>query len=514
MKADSYQATIGPYIVFCAATAALGTFNAGINTASLNIPEAVIRYCSQATLDQYASSSLPACLPMSDWVWGAAVGMYPCGGLLGGITANNLSDRFGRRSTLIGLNLFYFIGGLLISTATTTVQFAIGRVFVGIAAGIATVVTSVYIAELSPPKYRGGLGVLLQLEMTIGIFIAECLGLGLSTVRGWRWMTAVTVVPGIIQMILLFFCVESPRWLIGQNRIEEATVALTRVRQGYNIDRELAAMIAGQQDDHPQPSAEAANSDISLSDSNTVIDASALEENPIPKKYMAIAPLNIYQLLSTPLFLKLTLKLAVIHAGSQLSGMNGVMYYSTSIFQASFGDNAKYATVGVGALNVVITILSLGLVDRLGRKALLLISEFGMCIFSVVMVIASVYHVNGLVVAAVLLFVTFFAVGLGTVCWLLTAEMFPTFAVGAASSLCIGINWLFNFVIGLIFPSLNNGLGNYTFVLFAAIGGAHGIYTLFLLPETKGKTIEEIGLQLGWAKPELLAKLPEGYELE
>jgi MFS family permease len=152
--------------------------------------------------------------------------------------------------------------------------------------------------------------------------------------------------------------------------------------------------------------------------------------------------LSIMQLMSVPVLAKLTMKMMIVHASGQLTGINAIMYYSTSIFQNSFADTARYVTVGVAGLNVALTVIALGLVDRLGRKMLLLISAIGMCVFSVLMTIGLKFNISPLQVLCVMLFVASYAIGLGVIPFVITAEVYPTYAVGTASSIALVINWV------------------------------------------------------------------------
>ncbi|SAM08437.1 hypothetical protein [Absidia glauca] len=413
--------------------------------------------------------------------------MFAVGGLLGAIVSAPMSRRFGRRDSMMLMNITFFIGAILLSTSTTSAQFAIGRIFVGIGAGYMTVVVSMYIAEISPPRYRGALGSVLQLGVTLGILIIECIGLGLSSPVGWRVVTVMTVAPAILQMVCLPFLPRSPRWLVTNNRVDEARQEMLRLRNG-NIDQEynemLATLIQGYDRDEEKKTKYSDND----TDSATGMPESS---SPAATAKARDTNLSILQLMSVPVLAKLTVKMMIVHASGQLTGINAIMYYSTSIFQNSFTDTARYVTVGVAALNVALTVLALGLVDRLGRKMLLLISAIGMCIFSVLMTIGLKYNISPLQVVCVMLFVASYAIGLGVIPFVITAEVYPTYAVGTASSIALVINWLCNFIIGLIFPTLQNACGPYVFLIFAGITFVVAFFVVFFVPETKQKSIDQ-----------------------
>lgn len=476
--------------------ASLGSFNSGFNTSALNIPGNAVRYCpgvAPGVVTYYPNSPLPQCIPMSDWIWGVATGMFAVGGLLGAMSNGYMSSKFGRRDSMIIMNVTFFIGAILLSTATTSAQFAIGRIFVGAGAGFMTCVIGIYVSEIAPPKYRGALTSLLQLFTTLGILIIECISLGLNSAIGWRIVVVITVVPTIIQMLVLPFCARSPRWLIGENRIDEARVEFLRLRNG-DVEAEFTDMLLGLTKGVEDKSAPVDNDkDSATGFDNTVVKGEADNAN-----FEAEVQLNLLQIFSIPVLAKLSLKLFVVHALSQLTGINAIMYYSTSIFELSFQDAAKYVTIGVAALNVVITVVGLALVDRLGRKTLLLISTAGMTIWCVVMTIAMRFNVGALQVVCIMLYVAFFAIGFGMVPFVITAESFPTYAVGSASSGCLAINWLCNFIIGLIFPTLLAACGPYVFLIFAGLALFAFIFVFIFIPETKQKSLDELGRQLGW----------------
>ncbi|KAL7312786.1 Bifunctional purine biosynthesis protein PurH [Mucor circinelloides] len=493
---DSRTSSLKPFVIFCAMIASLGSFNSGFNTSALNIPGNNVRYCPNVepgVVTYYPNSPLPECIPMGDWIWGVTNGMFAVGGLVGAMSNGYMANKFGRRDSMIIMNVNFFIGAILLSLATTSAQFAIGRIFVGIGSGFMTCVIGIYVSEIAPPKYRGALTSLLQLFTTLGILIIECISLGLSSAIGWRIVVVITIVPTIAQMLILPFCARSPRWLVGQNRIDEARVEFIKLRNG-DVEAEFTDMLLGltkgAEENKPAPEAD---KDSANGFDNTPIKAEG--DNTV---FESEAQLNILQIMSIGVLARLCMKIFVVHALSQLTGINAIMYYSTNIFELSFGDNAKYVTVGVAALNVVITCVGLGLIDRLGRKTLLLISTAGMCIWCVVMTISMRFNVGALQVVCVMLYVAFFAIGFGMVPFVITGESFPTYAVGAASSACLAINWLCNFVIGLIFPTLLAACGPYVFLIFAGLALVAFIFVFIFIPETKQKSLDEIGRQLKW----------------
>ncbi|KAI7854776.1 general substrate transporter [Circinella umbellata] len=489
---DSRTAGLRPFVVFCVIIASLGALSNGINTSSLNIPGDYVKNCPgvpEGEVTYFEGSSIPKCIPMGDWIWGVATGMFAVGGLLGALAASPLAERFGRRDSMLLMNTTFFIGAVLLSTSTTSGQFAVGRIFVGAGSGFMTVVISMYIAEIAPPPTRGALGCFLQLFMTFGILIIQAIGLGLRSSVGWRVATVITVAPAVAQMILLPFCARSPRWLVSRGRIDEARAELLRLRNG-DIEEEFSDMILG--------ASTSSNEDVKNHIPDGDKDSVYYDNEKATSNGQVDSNLSFFQVIRIPVLAALTVKMCVVHASSQLNGINAIMYYSTNIFATSFDGDAPYVTVGVTGLNVVVTIIGLALVDRLGRKFLLLFSSIGMCLFAAIMTIALRFEVSALQVVCVMLFVSSFAVGLGTIPFLITAEVYPTYAVGAASSAALFVNWLCNFIIGLVFPALQTACGPYVFLIFTGIAACSSVFMLFFVPETKQKSIEDIGRSLGW----------------
>ncbi|KAF0531757.1 general substrate transporter [Gigaspora margarita] len=381
----------------------------------------------------------------------------------------------------------WIFGGLLLGIALHPLMFVAGRILAGIGSGIGSVSVPTYIGEIATIKSRGAIGTIYQLFLVIGILITQLLGLVLSFVPGWRILLALTAIPALIQLILLPLCVESPRYLISQNRFSEAKDALQKLRNGYNIENEFQEIIGGQT---TQPNGNRVENDIN--GNSSVGMSSAAEGAEIEFMPTIQNTRGFIQILKDIHCRKMLLICFGLNMVQQLCGINGIIIYSTAIFLQTFGRGAKYATLGVGIVNLSMTLISAYLVDKKGRKPLLFTSFIGMCISSILVVIGSLYHHNVLVIVAVLLFISSFAIGIGPIAYLIVPEVLPTHCVSSGGSICLGTNWLCNFLIILIFPVLQQSLGGYTFIIFAVISGISAISTLIFLPETKGKSLEEI----------------------
>ncbi|CAG8781720.1 8741_t:CDS:2, partial [Dentiscutata erythropus] len=492
---DSKAASFPSYCLFVAFVAVLASLENGWNLGVTNIPEneplsrdinsmekngilqeQTIRNCTSE--HPRVKSNLPDCLPMNNFLWGFATGSYALGGLLGGLLAGHFQTLYGRRNTLVFNTITWIFGGLLLGTALHPLMFVAGRILTGIGSGIGSVAAPTYIGEIATIKSRGAIGTIYQLFIVIGILITQLLGLVLSFVPGWRILLTLTAIPALIQLILLPLCVESPRYLISQNRFSEAKDALQKLRNGYNVENEFREIVGGQTTQSNGKHVE------SVINENSNIDMSSAAEGveivATPKIQNAR---GFIQILRDTRCRRMLLICVGLNMVQQLCGINGIILYSTAIFLQIFGRGAKYATLGVGIVNLLMTLISTYLVDKKGRKPLLFTSFIGMCVSSIFVVIGSLYHDNVLVIVAVLLFISSFAIGIGPIAFLIAPEVLPTHCVSSGGSICLGINWLCNFLIILIFPVLQQSLGGYTFIVFAIISGISAIATLMFFPE-------------------------------
>ncbi|RHZ82037.1 hypothetical protein Glove_114g18 [Diversispora epigaea] len=489
---DSKIATLPTYCLILTLIAVIGGLENGLNFGITNIPEQTIRNCTNG-YNNNNGSKISDCLPMNDLLWGFAVGSVSLGGLIGGISAGYFQTRFGRKKALTFNTIFWVIGGVLISASINPTMFIIGRIISGIGCGVGTVVIPTYIVEISTIKLRGSLGSAYQLSVITGIVLIQLVGLPLSYVPGWRILFAVSTIPAILQLILASIIgVETPRYLISQNRIEEAKMILQKLRKGYNIDSEFEEIVRGQnklkeekivqgQIKFEEKKIENLKIEtIEIEKANPQIEKVEIEINEV---FEVRKSFTVFELLKDPYCRKMMVILLVIHSTQQLSGIQGIVLYSTAIFTDAFGNAAKYATISVGIAILIFTFLSTLSFDKIGRRPLLLSSLFGISLSSVLIVIGSIYKNNILVIFAVLLFVGTFGIALGSLPFFITSEVLPTHSLSVGSSICLGINWFCNFLVGLVFPVMKNSLQDYTFLVFAGITFASLIFNWFYFSE-------------------------------
>jgi MFS transporter, SP family, galactose:H+ symporter len=391
-------------------------------------------------------------------------GMVLVGAVIGATVAGSLSDRFGRRRVILVTALVFVIGALISAVAGGVGMLLAGRLLIGVAIGVASMLTPLYLAEISPAASRGAVTSLNQLCITLGILVSYLVGYAFATSPGgWRWMLGLGVVPGAVLAAGMVVLPESPRWLAGHQRLPQAEAVLRRLRgpQG-DVAGELAAL----------------RTDLRR-EGGRLAPWSALLAPELRRALIVGVGLAMFQ---------------------QITGINTVIYFAPQIFQAAGLSSASVsilATAGVGAVNVGLTLVSIWLIDRAGRRALLLWSLGGMAV--TLLVLAGGFSVGAsgalgwITVLSLAAYVAFFAVGLGPVFWLLIAEIFPLAVRGRAMSLATISNWGFNLVVTVTFLGLIDVCGRAgTFLIYALLTLVAIIFTTALVPETKGRSLEEI----------------------
>ena len=380
-------------------------------------------------------------------------------GCLVGVSAGMpLAERIGRRATLL-LSAAIFIVGTIACTVAVSISWLIAaRLVLGLAIGVSSMCAPVYLAELAPAGVRGRLVTLFQLCITLGILTAYIVDLLLAP--HWRGMFLVGIVPALVLLIGILPSPESPRWFLSKGKEDQALEVLLRVRSTKNeAKRELGEI----------------------------------------KESLARQQGGLRTLLRT--HLRVALAIGVLLAFfQQVTGINAVIYFAPSIFKAAgFGSDlgALLATAGVGVINILATIVALYAIDRLGRRYLLLLGLSGMIVTLSVLALGFLLgqgvFLAPLTVTSVLLYIMFFAIGLGPGFWLLAAEIFPLEVRSLGMGIATLANWGANLAVSLTFPILLRSLGGSgVFSLYAFFSVIAWVFIKGYVPETKGKTLEEI----------------------
>jgi sugar porter (SP) family MFS transporter len=382
------------------------------------------------------------------------------GAVLGALTAGRLADQIGRRLTVLITASVFILGVLLAAFTPTFPVLLVARIIIGLAVGAASTTVPLYIGEVVPPKVRGGLVSLNQLAITSGILVSYLIDYGLSDSGNWRLMFGLAAVPAVALFIGMLFQKESPHWLIRQGRIDEARQVLHRVRNtDDNIDEEIH------------------------------------EVQELSKRQAG------YRDLISPRVRPLVVVGVMLAIFQQITGINTVIYYAPTLLQgAGLGTNAALlANVVNGAVNVSMTIVAIYLLDKVGRRPLLLSGTTGMAVGMVIVACSFLGGSDlkgGLAIVAIiglLVYTGSFAIGLGPVFWLLIAEIYPLRIRGAAMSLAGMANWAANFVVTVSFLTLLSAIGGVgVFFLFGFLTLVALAYFWKKVPETKGRSLQEI----------------------
>ncbi|KAG2212454.1 hypothetical protein INT46_007991 [Mucor plumbeus] len=493
---DSLDLKMPGYMVYCVVIACLGSFSNGWVIGSANIPGEVTHNCVNDS-SHISSKYFPDCLPMSTSLWGFAVASFCIGGLFGGLFGGTIQTRYGRKKAIIFNNIGWIIGGILIAVSVSPAMFIIGRILCGLSCGLGSLVTPTYVGEISTIKARGTMGTGNQFFIVIGILLASVIGLPLAKVPLWRINYVIVALPAILQFFLMAGCVESPRYLISVNRIEEARESLTRLRPNSSIEREFYDMVKGQLGDSAANSFSGSGvADFNMPD----FDKNSFDSDILKHTFSQDSDnegqresMNMIQIFRDPMIRRIAITVLTLHVMQQLIGMNAVMYYSTTIFNISFDKSmSKYMAIVTTFINFISTFISLFLIDRMGRRALLLIAEIGACIFSILLIIGYVYNLGVLLVVSVFGYVLSFAIGVGPIPWMMTSELTPLYASSAVGAVATAMNWAMNFLIAQLFPIIFARIHGYSFAIFAGIAALSVIYTWFKVPETKGRSLEQI----------------------
>ncbi|XP_071804996.1 solute carrier family 2, facilitated glucose transporter member 1-like [Asterias amurensis] len=462
------QESLTAPLVFATCSAVLGSsLQFGYNTGVINNPKPIIQSFFNETEYRRTGSFMPD--DKNEFLFATTVAIFAVGGMIGSLTAGSMADRFGRKGSLLMNNALAVLAALLMGfsqLASSYEMLIIGRIIVGVNCGINTGIVPMYLSESSPFNLRGAISVMNQLGVTVGILLSQVLGLPvlLGTDDLWPLCLGAALIPAIIQLVTMPFCPESPRYLlINKDKQKEAEKALVWLRRHSDIQDEIAEM----RREHAEEQKE---------------------------ERVSVWQLFKRSSLRRPLLISIVMQLS-----QQLSGINAVLYYSSLIFVAAgiTQENAMYATLSTGGVMVLMTIVSVPLMDRSGRRALHLFGLGFMAVWAslltIFLVVGENWHPASYIsIVCVMFFTVGFAIGPGSIPWLIVAELFSQGPRPAAISIAFCVNWTANFAVGLLFPILQNSLTDYVFIIFIVLLVIFFIFTFFFVPETKNKSFEEI----------------------
>jgi MFS transporter, SP family, arabinose:H+ symporter len=408
------------------------------------------------------TSALTQTYQLSPFLLGVTVFSALFGTVLGAMLAGFPGERFGRRDSLRVMAILYLVSGLGCAIAWNWSALVAFRFIGGLGVGGSSVLGPMYIAEIAPPKLRGRLVGFFQFNVVFGILVAYfsnyLIGLQHFGATEWRWELGVTAIPAALFFVMLFTIPRSPRWLVKKGRVDEARTVL-QMTGDEDYEHDLQEIVA-----------------------SINIEQSQATENLFTRKY------------SFPIFLAVSIGIF-----NQLSGINAILYYLNDIFaHAGFSKvSGNLQAVAIGATNLLFTMIAMSVIDRLGRKTLLLVGSVGTaaCLAGVSVVFFTQQH-QSVLVWLLVGYIAFFAFSQGAVIWVYLSEVFPNSVRAKGQSLGSFSHWFMNAAISLIFPLMAASSGAYPFVFFSAMMVVQFFVVLFVYPETKGLSLEEMQKKL------------------
>ncbi|WP_298527360.1 sugar porter family MFS transporter [uncultured Christiangramia sp.] len=432
-------------IFFYSISAALAGFLFGFDTVVISGADKQLQVL-WGTSDAFHGSVV-----MAMALWGTVVGA-----IFGGIPTN----KFGRKNTLIAIGILYFVSALGSSLVNDPYTFAFFRFLGGLGVGASTITAPAYVSEIAPANKRGKLVALYQFNIVLGILIAFLSNYLLRNTgeEPWRWMVGVEAIPAFLYILFVIGIPKSPRWLVSKGRMAEAKRILERINPGLDVSAKVQEM-------------------------KTQSDTEVTGENIFMKKYRF------------PLILAF-----LIAFFNQLSGINAFLYYAPRIFEAAgLGEStALLSSIGIGVVNLLFTLLGVFLIDKLGRKQLLLFGSIGYIISLSLVAAAFFLNWGGLWVPIFLfLFIASHAIGQGAVIWVFISEIFPNRLRASGQAFGSSTHWVLAAIIPSSIPYLFSTIGaGWVFAFFAFMMVLQLFFVIFMMPETKGKSLEELAEEL------------------
>ena len=401
---------------------------------------------------------------LTDAALGLIVAAASIGCIPGALVAGRLADRFGRKKLMIVTALLYIVAALGSGLSGSFDELLIYRLVGGVAIGMASTLAPIYISEISPPAFRGRLGMLQQLAIVSGIllsFISNYLIVNasfsfLNEDNYWRYMLAAAFIPSLVFFILLLLVPESPRWLIGQNKVARSRTIFARIYTPATADEQVALV------------------------KNSIVEQGAAKIGDV----------------FSPRFKKVVIIGLVFASIAQLTGINIVFYYAPLIFEKTkVGGSILFQTLLTGIVNLVFTILAFWMIDRVGRKKLLLMGSWimGGCMFMLGWLFFRNKLQNYFVLASIFVYIGGFACSWGAVLWVYVAEIFPNKIRGTATSIAVFGNWVANSIVTLTFPLMLSELGPAaTFFVYGILNLGMIFFVSRYVFETRGVPLEKI----------------------
>lgn len=406
--------------------------------------------------------------------------MFVVGGLAGALVAGPGSTAYGRLLSMRLTSVFFVFGSTLETFANTVPILSTGRFLAGIGAGASTVIVPLYISEVAPPKERGLFGTMTQVMINTGILVTQTLGYYLSKGTLWRIILGVGAGLGLLQGLGLVFVPESPAWLAAHKDPQRAIQTLQRIRgQGKSIAEEIEEWGV----DSSVPEAEGLLHD----------PESVPRRGSTTSSQKSIEHVGFFGVVRDPLYQPAIVAVVGIMFAQQFCGINSIMMYSVSLLSGVLPMSSSLLTIMISIMNLLTTIACAPLADKIGRKACLLLSIAGMGSMAFCLALSLRWEIKILSAISVLLFVAFFATGLGPVPFMMASELVGQEAVGAIQSWCLASNYIFTYFVAQFFPIINTWLNQryggvgWAYFIFTAFAAISFLFVSWKVPETKGK---------------------------
>ena len=406
-------------------------------------------------------------LRLTPFLEGLVVASLLLGAAVGAASAGPLSDRLGRRNLVIVAAILFTIGAIGAALSPNVAVLVLFRVVLGLAVGTAALVVPLYLSEIAPTEIRGAISSLNQLNIVVGILLAFIVNALLANAEAWRWMLGLAAIPSLVLLIGMFFLPETPRWLVSQDRDEDARDVLRRSRNEEETEKEIR--------------------DIREVEEQEEGGLRELTASWVRPALIVAVGLAVFQ---------------------QIIGINTIIYYApTTLTNVGYGAAAAiYANLIIGVVNVLMTLVAIWIIDRVGRKPLLLVGLVGMVASLTILGLSTLLlsepssPTDAVAVITLLClagFIISFAATWGPTVWVMLPEVLPLRIRGTAMGVAIFLHWIANFLVSQTFPSLLASLGpGPVFLGYAVIGVVAFVFVSAFVTETKGRSLEEIEADL------------------
>lgn len=407
--------------------------------------------------------------PLTPFLTGVVVSSILLGAVIGSGASGALGDRLGRRKMVLIAAVIFAVGSIGMAFSPTIGVLIFFRIVTGLAVGAASALVPTYISEISPTDLRGSLSSVFQLAITLGILLAYLVNFALSGAEAWRWMLGLAAVPAVVLFVGMYLVPETPRWLVKNGLMDQARSVLRRSRGRQDVEEEIDEIQKVERDESQTQVRELLSPWV---------------------RPMLIAGIGLAML-------------------QQFSGINTIIYYAPTIIKSTGLENSAsiLATVGIGVVNVAFTLVAIWLIDKLGRKKLLLGGLTGMTLGTIILGLGFVLPslsgiVSWITLGGMFLYIASFAASFGPIVWVMLPEIFPLHVRGSAVGVSSLSNWVANFIVALAFPILIAALGETpVFWGLGIICILSMAFVYFFVPETMGRSLEEIEEDLRHAVP-------------